>query len=380
EHLVTAGHGSPASLWSSGLGAPRLRHRDSSRRSRPPGHQRRPGECRWPPMPASACWRRVATPAASACTGRSRGQPVAELRIRSDYASFAPGRRRLLPAVLAAATMRLRLLRVAFDSAGKRTLAAGVHLRKGRPRRPQRPVTALACAPGLVMSASEDCTRRLWDAGLRECSTVFNHHKGAVLACALAPDGSLGFTGANDATSRWCTPSRRRNGDWVTSLDCFRATDSAESELRLVSGSNDFSVKLWRVQPEAQPQPAAPPHRARLRCQLRPRPAELPRQLVLRGGATPACWRGRDCVKRPPRAQLPQPNLGGRSQNLSGRYGRCRCIVEVEEVEEEIASLSFSSSEEEDSDDGGAVKVSLDDIDFGRGGCGRGGGGGDWDA
>uniref|UniRef100_A0A1I8FGW8 WD_REPEATS_REGION domain-containing protein n=1 Tax=Macrostomum lignano TaxID=282301 RepID=A0A1I8FGW8_9PLAT len=423
EHLVTADTGLRPALWSSGLGRLVCAIGDSSDEAGRPATS----ADRVMSLAADAGFSLLASGSHS---GRVRlhrpftGQPVAELRIRSDYASvgalqFAPGGGDSCQLYCGCDDAALRLLRVAFDSAGKRTLQlVSTSGRAGRGGHSGR-VTALACAPGLVMSASEDCTARLWDAGLRECSTVFNHHKGAVLACALAPDGSLGFTGANDASilvydlsdKSLVHTEPQAHGDWVTSLDCFRATDSAESELRLVSGSNDFSVKLWRVQPDSHSLSQLlrlTGHVSAVSC-VRGLPNCLASscsggELKLwtyteasAGGKVRAVGveattlygaeqRSNACLlARPPTVSAAAKssaaaakNLGGRSQNLSGRYGRCRCIVEVEEVEEEIASLSFFI--EEDSDDGGAVKVSLDDIDFGRGGCGRGGGGGDWDA
>uniref|UniRef100_A0A1I8FF72 WD_REPEATS_REGION domain-containing protein n=1 Tax=Macrostomum lignano TaxID=282301 RepID=A0A1I8FF72_9PLAT len=313
------------------------------------------------------------------------GQPFGARR--GDSCQLYCGLRRCRPAT---ASGGLRLGRQA-------DLAAGVHLRRaGRGGHSGR-VTALACAPRLVMSASEDCTARLWDAGLRECSTVFNHHKGAVLACALAPDGSLGFTGANDATSRWVHTEPQAHGDWVTSLDCFRATDSAESELRLVSGSNDFSLLRLTGHVSAVSCVRGLPNCLASSCsggelklwtyteasaggKVRAVGVEATTLYGAEQRATPACWRGRRLCQRPPRAQLPQPKPRRpqpkpqrplRPLPLHRRSRRSR--------RKKLPASPSSSSEEEDSDDGGAVKVSLDDIDF-EAAAGRGGGGGDWDA
>ncbi|PAA91182.1 hypothetical protein BOX15_Mlig031198g5 [Macrostomum lignano] len=425
EHLVTADTGLRPALWSSGLGRLVCAIGDSSDEAGRPATS----ADRVMSLAADAGFSLLASGSHS---GRVRlhrpftGQPVAELRIRSDYASvgalqFAPGGGDSCQLYCGCDDAALRLLRVAFDSAGKRTLQlVSTSGRAGRGGHSGR-VTALACAPGLVMSASEDCTARLWDAGLRECSTVFNHHKGAVLACALAPDGSLGFTGANDASilvydlsdKSLVHTEPQAHGDWVTSLDCFRATDSAESELRLVSGSNDFSVKLWRVQPDSHSLSQLlrlTGHVSAVSC-VRGLPNCLASscsggELKLwtyteasAGGKVRAVGveattlygaeqRSNACLlARPPTVSAAAKSSAAAAKTSAAAAKTSAAATAAaaassksKKSKKKLPASPSSSSEEEDSDDGGAVKVSLDDIDFGRGGCGRGGGGGDWDA
>ena len=52
-------------------------------------------------------------------------------------------------------------------------------------------VTACAFAPDgrRIVSGSDDCTLRLWDADSGECLRVLEWHQDWVTACAFAPDG-----------------------------------------------------------------------------------------------------------------------------------------------------------------------------------------------
>uniref|UniRef100_A0A1I8FNU3 WD_REPEATS_REGION domain-containing protein n=1 Tax=Macrostomum lignano TaxID=282301 RepID=A0A1I8FNU3_9PLAT len=271
-------------------------------------------------------------------------------------------------------------------------------------------VTALACAPGLVMSASEDCTARLWDAGLRECSTVFNHHKGAVLACALAPDGSLGFTGANDASilvydlsdKSLVHTEPQAHGDWVTSLDCFRATtapsrSSAWSAGPTTSACGESSPTATASASCSASPGTSPLSAASAACRTASPARAQEGELKLwtyteasAGGKVRAVaeQRSNACLlARPPTVSAAAKSSAAAAKTSAAAAKTSAAATAAaaassksKKSKKKLPASPSSSSEEEDSDDGGAVKVSLDDIDFGRGGCGRGGGGGDWDA
>uniref|UniRef100_A0A1I8FUF7 WD_REPEATS_REGION domain-containing protein n=1 Tax=Macrostomum lignano TaxID=282301 RepID=A0A1I8FUF7_9PLAT len=414
------GHGSPASpLWSSGLGRLVCAIGDSSDEAGRPATS----ADRVMSLAADAGFSLLASGSHS---GRVRlhrpftGQPVAELRIRSDYASV--GALQFAPAAATPASCTAAATMPPCDCFGWPSTrpASGpcswCPPPAGPAARPQRP----GHRPGLRARPRHVGVRGLHrpavDAGLRECSTVFNHHKGAVLACALAPDGSLGFTGANDASilvydlsdKSLVHTEPQAHGDWVTSLDCFRATDSAESELRLVSGSNDFSVKLWRVQPDSHSLSQLlrlTGHVSAVSC-VRGLPNCLASSCsglwtyteASAGGKVRAVGVEAPCTEREQRsnacllARPPTVSAAAKSSAAAAKTSAAAAKTSAaataaaaassksKKSKKKLPASPSSSSEEEDSDDGGAVKVSLDDIDFGRGGCGRGGGGGDWDA
>jgi WD40 repeat protein len=67
----------------------------------------------------------------------------------------------------------------------------------------RRSIRAVAYAPGdpaTLASAGDDCSVRLWNPGTGQSWATLTGHRGAVLALAFSPDGSLLATGGRDET------------------------------------------------------------------------------------------------------------------------------------------------------------------------------------
>lgn len=99
------------------------------------------------------------------------------------------------------------------------------------------------------VTASEDCTIKLWDFRRLGLITTFTGHKDAVKSIAISPDGKFLASGSADSTIKiWnlgtgeLLHTLSGHSDWVKCVAI-----SPDSKF-LVSGAQDKTIKLWNLQ------------------------------------------------------------------------------------------------------------------------------------
>jgi len=103
-----------------------------------------------------------------------------------------------------------------------------------------------------IVTASEDKTARLWDAGSgRQIGEPLSGHKDSVRSAVFSPDGKRIVTASADSTARlWEAESGKQIGEPVT--DHTSAVNSAAFSpdgKRIVTASEDKTARLSRVFP-----------------------------------------------------------------------------------------------------------------------------------
>ncbi len=110
------------------------------------------------------------------------------------------------------------------------------------------PVTAVALAPRVVVSASRDRTLRVSDSASGLFMRALEGHKDAVTCVALTPDGRLAVSGGSDRTVRLWTVS---NGRCLKTLEghgnVVSAVALSPDGRRALSASWDRTVRVWDV-------------------------------------------------------------------------------------------------------------------------------------
>jgi WD40 repeat protein/nucleoside phosphorylase len=100
-----------------------------------------------------------------------------------------------------------------------------------------------------IVSASEDCTLRVWDALSGECLQSLEGHSESVAACAWSPDGRWIVSASHDSFIRiWDALSgeclRILEGHSEAVLTCAWSSDGK----RIISGSADKTIRIWNAQ------------------------------------------------------------------------------------------------------------------------------------
>jgi WD40 repeat protein len=100
----------------------------------------------------------------------------------------------------------------------------------------------------LVVSASADCTLKLWDVASGRELRSFAGHADAVGACALSADGARLVSGSRDETLKlWDVASGLELRSFAGHENSVNACALSANGARLVSGSKDCTLKLWDV-------------------------------------------------------------------------------------------------------------------------------------
>jgi WD40 repeat protein len=121
-------------------------------------------------------------------------------------------------------------------------------------------VRAVTCGRGRIVSASEDCTLRVWDTESFECLGVLAGHTQGVLCLSdvfVNAEGHAAVaSGSKDKSIRvWdidsgmCVKALTGHTDWVRSIShVFTPVDGPHRGRRyIVSASDDTSVRAWDV-------------------------------------------------------------------------------------------------------------------------------------
>jgi WD40 repeat protein len=99
-----------------------------------------------------------------------------------------------------------------------------------------------------VVSSSDDCTVRVWDAKTGKQEHIMRGHEGIVMTAAFSPNGQMIVSGSADCTVRvWSSATgmqqRVMHGHDKGVRSCTFSPDSRY----IVSGSSDYTLRLWDV-------------------------------------------------------------------------------------------------------------------------------------
>lgn len=105
----------------------------------------------------------------------------------------------------------------------------------------------------LVVTASEDGTVRLWDAGAGSSKAILNGHRGAVHGAAFSADGQLLITAGEDGTARiWEVSSGAELIVLKGHRSVVRSASLSVDDSRAVTIGEDHTVRQWDVKNSAQ--------------------------------------------------------------------------------------------------------------------------------
>ncbi|KAL0963001.1 hypothetical protein UPYG_G00348220 [Umbra pygmaea] len=99
-----------------------------------------------------------------------------------------------------------------------------------------------------LLSWSFDGTVKVWDLSSGELLQSMMCHRGAVLACDVAPDGQLFATTSADKTAKvWSTASWECVHNLNGHQDCVRSCRFSWDGQRLATGDDNGEIRLWSV-------------------------------------------------------------------------------------------------------------------------------------
>ncbi|KAK9809322.1 hypothetical protein WJX73_004674 [Symbiochloris irregularis] len=115
------------------------------------------------------------------------------------------------------------------------------------------PITSIALAGQLLLTSSQDSTVRVWDMEHGKCLHVLSGHTAAVNDVAVARDGKTAISVSSDETARiWNMMNGRcrhvipgrQSGQMKGVLWCVALSDD---DKYAVTGSEDFNARIWQM-------------------------------------------------------------------------------------------------------------------------------------
>ena len=99
-----------------------------------------------------------------------------------------------------------------------------------------------------IVTASDDRTARLWDAGTGEALAVLRGHEGEVDSACFSPDGARILTASSDRTARlWDAGTGEELAALRGHEDAVRSACFSPNGTRIVTASDDRTARIWDV-------------------------------------------------------------------------------------------------------------------------------------
>ncbi|CAJ1424300.1 unnamed protein product [Effrenium voratum] len=99
-----------------------------------------------------------------------------------------------------------------------------------------------------VITASKDCTARIWNAETGKCELVLEGHSDAVCSACISPDCRYVATSSEDASARlWYVDSGRCARVLLDHKEAVYSTAFSPDSKQVVTASEDGSAKIWVV-------------------------------------------------------------------------------------------------------------------------------------
>jgi WD40 repeat protein len=113
----------------------------------------------------------------------------------------------------------------------------------------QKGVNAIAFSPdgATLVTGSDDSTARVWGVGSGEVLLKLTGHTGWVLGVAINGSGLVATTDSEGRVAVWDTINRKLLRVFQAHRAWIRAVAFSEDGNKLVTGSDDSSVKIWDI-------------------------------------------------------------------------------------------------------------------------------------
>ncbi|KAF8813486.1 WD40 repeat-like protein [Phlegmacium glaucopus] len=99
-----------------------------------------------------------------------------------------------------------------------------------------------------IVSASDDCTARIWGIATGECEAELKGHSLRLMSAVFSPDGMHVVSASDDCTARiWNTATGECETELKGHLKRVRYAVFSPDGMYIVSASDDHTVRIWNM-------------------------------------------------------------------------------------------------------------------------------------